>query len=93
MAFPSFCGRQDSRLRKKYTAQGEMGRAHGDRDRRPLHRTVSGVWFVKNENTSGDVVCGLPVEINGGRQTVHQSLQGLFEENPAKFCVAAAVLS
>ena len=32
------CRRQIIRLRKKYTAQGEMGLIHGNRDRRPQHR-------------------------------------------------------
>ena len=32
------CRRQIIRLGKKYTAQGEMGLIHGNRDRRPQHR-------------------------------------------------------
>ncbi|WP_347712851.1 ISNCY family transposase [uncultured Fretibacterium sp.] len=37
------CRRQIIRLRKKYTAQGEMGLIHGNRDRRPQHRI--GEWI------------------------------------------------
>ena len=50
------CRRQIIRLRKKYTTQGEMGLIHGNRDRRPQHRIVIGIWLAKGESTSNDVV-------------------------------------
>ena len=37
------CRRQIIRLGKKYTAQGEIGLIHGNRDRHPLHRI--GEWI------------------------------------------------
>ncbi len=40
----SLCRRQIIRLRKKYTAQGEMGLIHGNRDRRPQHRTGNQIY-------------------------------------------------
>ena len=52
----SLCQRQIIKLRKKYAAQGEMGRVHGNRDRHPPHRIVIGIWLAKGESTSNDVV-------------------------------------